>query len=239
MSEQRLQKILAQAGVASRRGAEEIIRAGRVRVDGVVVDQMGTKADPTRQEILVDGKPLAGREQYEYWMVHKPAGVVSTVRDPEGRTRVVDLLPAEVNARLYPVGRLDLESEGLMLLTNDGPLAHRLMHPRFQVAKNYRVWVKGFVGPEALERLRRGVPIEGGVSAPARVHVKSASRARSKLTMVITEGRKREIRQMCREVGNPVKRLLRVGLGPLRLGDLPPGAVRRLTPREIRDLKKL
>lgn len=227
------------AGVASRRGAEELIRAGRVRVDGVVVERMGTKADPARQEILVDGKPLTGREEAEYWMVHKPSGVVSTVRDPQGRPRVVDLLPPEVKTRLYPVGRLDLDSEGLMILTNDGALAHRLMHPRYQVPKNYRVWVKGFVGPEALERLRQGVPIEGGVSSPARVHVKSASRARSKLNLVITEGRKREIRQMCREVGHPVKRLLRVGLGPLRLGDLPPGAVRRLTPREIRDLKRI
>jgi pseudouridine synthase len=172
-------------------------------------------------------------------MVHKPAGVVSTVRDPQGRTRVVDLLPPEVSSRLYPVGRLDLDSEGLILLTNDGTLAHRLMHPRYQVPKHYRVWVKGEVGLKALEQLRQGVPIEGGVSAPARVHVKSSSWGQSKLNMVILEGRKREIRQMCMQVGHPVKRLLRVGLGPLRLGDLPPGASRRLSSREIQELKKL
>lgn len=237
MAEERLQKILARAGVASRRAAEELITGGRVAVDGVVQSQLGAKADALRQKITLDGQPLPAPEAKEYWLLHKPAGVVSTLRDPQHRRRVKDLLPPEANARLYPVGRLDYDSEGLVLMTNDGELAFRLMHPRFHVPKTYRVWVSGRPSPETIARLRAGVVIEGRPTAPARVHLKGGTDLRSKLSFVIHEGRKREIRLMCAVVGHPVQRLVRVGLGPLHLGDLPEGACRRLSAAEVTELK--
>lgn len=237
MASERLQKILAQAGVASRRAAEEMITAGRVAVDGQVVSQLGAKADPERQRVTLDGQPLPSPEAKQYWLVHKPVGVVSTVRDPQGRRRVVDLLPPEVRARLYPVGRLDYDSEGLVLMTNDGELAYRLMHPRYKVPKVYRVWVSGKPTPEALAQLRAGVMIDGKSTAPARVYIKGGDEQRSKLAFVIHEGRKREVRLMCAAVGHPVQRLLRVAMGPLHLGELPEGACRRLSPAEVAELK--
>ncbi len=237
MVEERLQKILARAGVASRRAAEEFITAGRVAVDGRVVSELGSKADPERQVVTLDGAPLPRPAAKEYWLLHKPAGVVSTVKDPQGRRRVVDLLPPEAARGLYPVGRLDYDSEGLVILTNDGELAYRLMHPRFKVPKLYRVWVSGRPTPQTIERLRQGVMIEGRPTAPARVHLKGGTDLRSKLSFVIYEGRKREIRLMCAAVGHPVQRLVRVGLGPLHLGELPEGACRRLAPAEVAELK--
>jgi pseudouridine synthase len=239
MVEERLQKILARAGVASRRAAEALIVSGRVAVDGAVQSQLGAKADPQRQKITLDGQPLPGPEAKEYWLVHKPAGVVSTVRDPQGRRRVADLLPPEAGARLYPVGRLDYDSEGLVLMTNDGELAYRLMHPRYKVPKTYRVWVSGHPSGETIARLRAGVVIEGRATAPARVHLKGGTELRSKLSFIIHEGRKREIRLMCATVGHPVQRLVRVGLGSLHLGDLPEGACRRLSPAEVGELKAM
>ncbi len=238
MPAQRLQKILAQAGLASRRGAEKIIAAGRVRVDGKVVTQMGAKADPASQRITVNGKPLPEAESMEYWLVHKPPGVVCTLDDPQGRRRVVDLLPPSVKSRLYPVGRLDLNSEGLVLLTNDGELANRLMHPKYEVPKRYLVWVEGRPGTAALDRLRKGVDIDGRATAPAKVGVKSADAKESKLSFVLHEGRKREIRLMCRAVGLNVKRLLRTAMGPLKLGKLPVGQARRLSKAEVAELKR-
>lgn len=238
MAEERLQKILARAGVASRRAAEEIILAGRVTVNGKVIDRLGSKADPAAQKITVDGRLLTGPEAKEYWLVNKPVGVVSTVKDPEGRRRVLDLLPPEARGRLYPVGRLDYDSEGLLVLTNDGELAYRLMHPRFGVPKVYRVWVAGRPSPEALEHLRNGVEVDGRRTAPAKVRLKSGSPYRSKLALVIYEGRKREVRKMLAAVGHPVERLIRTGLGSLRLGELPVGAVRRLSSGEVAELKR-
>ncbi|MCA1988564.1 MAG: rRNA pseudouridine synthase [Desulfarculus sp.] len=238
MSVERLQKILAQAGVASRRAAEEMITAGRVAVDGVVLRELGSKADPLRQKITVDGQPLPGPEAKAYWLVHKPTGYVSTVKDPQGRRRVVDLLPPEVRGRLYPVGRLDYDSEGLILLTNDGELAHRLLHPRFGVPKLYRVWVAGRPSAMAIQQLREGVIIDGRRTAPARVHFKGGTELRSKLALIINEGRKREIRLMCEAVGHPVQRLVRVAMGPLHLGELPSGAARPLHPGEVTALKQ-
>ena len=238
MSRLRLQVILSRAGVASRRAAEEMITAGRVAVDGQVVRELGTQADPFAQKITVDGKPLPSRPALEYWMVHKPVGVVSTVRDPQGRRRVVDMVPPQEGRRLFPVGRLDQDSEGLVLLTNDGELAHRLTHPRYQVAKHYRVWVSGTPSTATVESLRQGVELEDGVTAPARVYLKSSGLHGSKMTMTLLEGRKREIRRMCELVGHPVHRLVRVGLGPLRLGDLPLGGARRLSMAEVTQLRQ-
>ena len=167
MSKERLQKILAQAGVASRRGAEQLIAQGRVSVDGQVVTEPGTQADPRAQVIAVDGKRLAAKERLEYWMLNKPTGVVSTASDPQGRPTVVDLLPPDAKGRLYPVGRLDQDSEGLVLLTNHGELAQRLMHPKYQIAKRYLVWVQGRPSARTLEALRQGVELDGDTSAPA------------------------------------------------------------------------
>jgi pseudouridine synthase len=235
MARQRLQKILAHAGAASRRRAEELITAGRVAVDGRVVTELGAQADPAAQRVTLDGRPLAP-EKAEHWAVYKPVGVVSTARDPQGRRRVVDLLPPGVG-RLYPVGRLDRDSEGLVLLTNHGELAHRLMHPRYQVPKTYRVWVEGAPTPEAIRRLREGVDIgDERPSAPARVYLKGAPGRRTKLSIQLREGRNREVRRMCEAVGLPVARLVRVGLGPLRLGELEPGQARRLGRREAAGL---
>jgi len=237
MPQERLQKLIARAGLASRRAAERLILAGRVRVNGRVVTTLGTKADPDRDRIEVNGRPLPAEQRREYWLVHKPRGVLSTARDPHGRRTVLDLLPEGVG-RLYPVGRLDHDSEGLMLLTNDGELAQRLAHPRHHVPKTYKVWVQGRPDRAAIERLRRGVKLEDGVTAPARVYLKASSEQTSKLSMVLNQGKKRQIRRMCEAVGHPVRRLVRVGLGPLRLGDLPPGAARRLTPGELAALRR-
>lgn len=236
MAEERLQKIIAKAGLASRRAAERMIIQGRVAVDGRKVTTLGAKADPAKSTITVDGKPLSKPERYQYWMLNKPRGVVTTAQDPENRPVVLDFLPPEARARLYPVGRLDVNSEGLVLLTNHGELAHRITHPSHHIPKHYKIWVSGRFSPKALEMLRKGVELEDGPTAPARVNLKSAGPEGSKLNITLGEGRKRQIRRMCREVGHPVKRLLRVGLGPLRLGDLPPAQARRLTVREIESL---
>lgn len=238
MTEERLQKILAKAGLASRRKAEELIAQGRVSVDGEIITEPGVKADPYLQRICLDGTPLKRQEALEYWIVHKPRGVVSTVKDPQGRKLVVELLPPEAG-RVYPVGRLDRDSEGLVLLTNDGELTNRLMHPRYEVSKTYKVWVQGLPTSQSLERLRQGVDIgDERPTAPARVHMKAGNPHRSKMTFMLSEGRKREIRRMCEAVGHPVTRLLRIALGPLKLGELPLGAARRLGMSEVRELKQ-
>lgn len=237
MSKDRLQKILAHAGVASRRAAEEMISQGRVSVNGRVA-QLGTKADPSRHSIEVDGKPIASKEEKEYWLVNKPVGYVCTVRDPQGRPLVSDLLPEQSKGRLYPVGRLDIDSEGLMLMTNDGDLAHRLTHPRYGVAKTYRVWLNGRPTAGQLEAIRTGVEYEGVQYAPAQVTIKSATPNQAKVHMELREGRKREIRYIWRALGLRVTKLVRVGMGPLRLGDLPVGGARRLRRNELGELKR-
>ncbi|WP_082464481.1 pseudouridine synthase [Dethiosulfatarculus sandiegensis] len=237
MTEQRLQKILAQAGVASRRSAEAIIKAGRVAVDGKTVTELGFKADPQKQTITLDNKPLPKPEAFEYWLLHKPVDIVTTVKDTHGRKTVMDLLPPEVKARVYPVGRLDQDSEGLVLMTNDGDLAYRLTQAKYKVPKLYKVWVDGYVNSQMLNTLRTGVPLEEGVTMPARVHVKSASSKNSKLSVVLHEGHKRQIRRMCSYVGLKVKRLVRLSVGPVKLGDLPPGEARKLTAQEVKQLK--
>jgi 23S rRNA pseudouridine2605 synthase len=235
----RLQKLLAEAGLASRRGAEEWIRAGRVSVNGRPA-RLGDSADPARDRIAVDGRPLR-LEAKAYWVLHKPRGVVTTRSDPAGRRTVLDLLPASARRlRLYPVGRLDLDSEGLVLLTNDGALAQRLLHPSFGSEKEYVVEARGAPSDAALARLAAGFALARGErpTAPARVTraghagVPSSSRERTRLRVVLREGRKRQLRRAFEALGHPLERLVRVRIGPLRLHGLAPGEARALTAGE-------
>jgi len=232
---ERLQKVLAAAGLGSRRQCEELITSGRVEVDRETVTQLGTRVDPARQEVRVDGQSLVvGRRVY--WALHKPKGVVSTNWDPSGRPRVVDLVPAH-GSRLFAVGRLDLTSEGLILVTNDGELANRLTHPRYGVSKTYRVQVAGRPTPEILTRLRRGVHLAEGMARAERVEVCSHHKDSTWLEMVLREGRNREIRRLLARVGHKVLRLVRTAVGPIGLGKLPPGACRPLGADEVRQLR--
>ena len=233
----RLAKYLAHAGVASRRSAEGLIAAGRVTVEGEVV------TDPARDvgegsRVALDGRPLAGAEPRVVFAVNKPVGVVSTARDTHGRRTVVELVDAP-GLRLYPVGRLDADSSGLILLTNDGELANRLTHPRFEVPKTYRARLGGGpVGDATLGRLRRGVQLEDGLTAPAQARrVRGDRGAGDTIELTIHEGRNRQVRRMCEAVGHPVLALQRVAFGPLRLGNLAPGAHRRLGDAELERLR--
>jgi 23S rRNA pseudouridine2605 synthase len=228
----RLAKYLAQAGVASRRASEELVRQRRVTIDGEVVD------DPARDvaapdAVALDGHPVAGSPEREVYMLNKPAGVVSTASDTHGRPTVVSLVPT--GSRLYPVGRLDLDTTGLILLTNDGDLAHRLTHPRFGVPKTYRaVLGRSPIRPAALKALRDGVDLEDGPTAPARVR----RIAPDTVEITIREGRNRQVRRMCQAVGHPVRSLDRVRFGPLTLGTLSPGQYRQLGERELAALAR-
>jgi 23S rRNA pseudouridine2605 synthase len=223
----RLAKYLASRGVASRRAAERLIQAGRVSIDGVTVP------DPARsvtddETIAVDGSPLPPKELHVVYAVNKPAGVVSTASDPQGRPTVVGLV--ESTTRLYPVGRLDIDTTGLILLTNDGGLAHRLTHPRFEVPKTYRATVaRAPVRDAALGALRAGVDLDDGRTAPAQIRRLGPA----KLELTIHEGRKRQVKRMCAAVGHPVQHLERLAIGSLLLGDLEPGAYRRLSDDEV------
>ena len=209
---------------------------GRVEVGRVVASEMGARVDPTGQEIRVDGIPLP-RVERVYYAVHKPPGVVTTHRDPSGRPRVIDLVPS-AGQRLFPVGRLDLHSEGLILLTNDGELANRLTHPRYQVRKTYRVLVAGRPTPEILEKLRHGVHLAEGVARAQRVQIKAQHGKSTLLEMVLDEGRNREIRRVLARLGHKVLRLMRIAVGPIRLGRLAPGAYRRLSRQEIEAIRQ-
>ena len=230
-SKMRLAKYLATSGVASRRACEPVIRAGRVTLNGEIVTDPARDVGP-EDAVAVDGKLVAhGHTERVVYALNKPAGVVSTARDPQGRPTVVTMVPQ--TERLYPVGRLDIDTTGLVLLTNQGELAHRLTHPRFEVEKTYRVLVGGpSVHERALRDLRDGVELEDGRTAPARVRRVSADT----LEITIHEGRKRQVKRMCEAVGHPVKRLERVAFGPLRLGNLPRGRWRRLSDAEVDSL---
>jgi 23S rRNA pseudouridine2605 synthase len=231
----RLQKILAEAGIASRRAAEDLLRSGRVSVNGRVA-KLGDSAEPERDEVAVDGVPVA-REPSVYWLLHKPRGVITTVRDPEGRSTVRDLVPDREH-RLFPVGRLDRDTEGLLLLTNDGRVAHALLHPSHESEREYRVTVRGRISAASLARLAAGIELEEGRTAPARVGRAEfdAVAGSARFTLTLIEGRKRQIRRSLAALGHPVLRLLRVRMGPLELGDLAPGQARRLRPAERRAL---
>ncbi|MGH9576739.1 MAG: pseudouridine synthase, partial [Terriglobales bacterium] len=240
----RLQKIIAAAGIASRRKAEEMIVAGRVTVNGQIVTELGAKADPERDHIRVDGKLLHGAERYVYLLMNKPRGYVTTVSDPENRPTVMHLLRG-VSARVYPVGRLDYTSEGLLLMTNDGALAYKLTHPSSHVPRTYLVKVSGRPSAEALGKLRSGIEI-GGASAPGSLPLTKTSPTRIHLVrdatnpwyeVTLFEGRNRQVRRMFEEVGHHVEKIKRVKLGPLEL-DVPPGTFRALSPGEVEMLRR-
>jgi 23S rRNA pseudouridine2605 synthase len=228
----RLAKFLAHAGIASRRRAEDLVRAGRVSVGGITVRDPARDVDE-QSGVQVDGRAVAGAEPHEVWALNKPTGVVSTAKDTHGRRTVLDLLPRSEH-RLYPVGRLDADTTGLILLTNDGALANRLMHPSFEVPKTYRVKVaRPPVREGALHALRKGVELDDGMTAPALVRRLHAD----ELDITIHEGRKRQVRRMCEAVGHPVVQLTRTAFGPLSLGALKPGDSRRLHAREVQALR--
>ncbi len=232
---QRLQKVLAAAGVDSRRKCEELILAGRVEVDRQVVRKLGTRVDPARQEIRVDGQVLRPPRLF-YYAVYKPPGVVSTNYDRAGRPRVVDLVPSR-GARLFTIGRLDLKSEGLILVTNDGPLADLLTHPRYGVPKLYRVLVAGRPEAEVLRRLRRGVHLAEGLVRADEIRVRAHHKQSTVLEIVLSEGRNRELRRMFARLGHKVMKLLRVAIGPVRLGQLAPGQYRPLSAQAVGALR--
>ena len=232
----RLQKILASRGVCSRRKAEELIAAGRVSVNGNTAC-LGDSADAGTDEILLDGKPLPSQGEYVYILLHKPRGYVTTLSDEKGRKNAAQLV-VDCGVRVYPVGRLDMDSEGLLLFTNDGQFANSLMHPKHEVNKNYRVVVDGF-SAEGFEKLKRPVTLDGYTIRKPEVELVRPPRSdgRAELLVTIHEGRNRQVRRMCALAGMEVRRLIRVAEGSLELGDLPRGKWRHLTPEEVRALK--
>ncbi len=237
---ERLQKLLAQSGVASRRHAEALIRQERVRLNGAIA-QLGDQADPRRDRIEVDGQPLRRRAAPATWLLHKPLGYVSTCDDPRGRRTVLDLLPPELRhgQGMHPVGRLDTDSSGALLLTNDGELTFRLTHPRHHIPKTYRVWVEGRPSRATLRRWAEGVPLDGTPTLPAGVEVIEHDRERTCLRIILEEGRNRQIRRMAEALGHPVLQLHRLAIGPITLADLPRGHSRALSPDELRRLARL
>jgi len=230
---ERLQKVLARAGFGSRRACEELISAGRVTVDGEVA-RLGTRADPHTQRIELDGLPVVARDDFVYYLLNKPTGVVTTADDPQGRRTVVELVPRD--PRVFPVGRLDVDTSGLLVLTNDGELAQLLTHPRHGVQKSYLAEVDGVPGASAIKTLRRGVQLDDGLTAPATVRVVQRRGSRAAVEIAVHEGRTRQVRRMFDAVGHPVRQLVRTRIGPLRDQKLPPGAWRALRPREVRAL---
>lgn len=241
MPPERLQKILSAAGVASRRAAEKLMLAGRVSVNGQIARELGTRADPEVDDIRVDGHRIRIERRRRYLLLNKPRGYVTTRSDPEGRPTVMDLLTG-VREYLYPVGRLDYDSEGLLLLTNDGDLAAKLMHPRHAIRRVYQVRVRGVPDAGAMRRLERGVTIDGRRTAPARARLMArdvgARGDQSIIELTIVEGRTQQVRKMCEAVGHPVVRLRRVQIGPIADPALRPGTFRELTREEVRKLKE-
>ncbi|MGE0042719.1 MAG: pseudouridine synthase [Vicinamibacterales bacterium] len=236
----RLQKILSTAGVASRRASEQLILEGRVTVNGETVRELGAKAEPGKDDIRVDGRRVKAAPRTRYILLHKPKGFVTTRSDPEGRRTVLDLLKNV--GYVYPVGRLDYDTEGLLLLTSDGDLAAALLHPRHEVPRIYEAIVKGVPDDAAMERLSRGVHLDGRRTGGADVTrgstVGKGRDQTTKLILTLREGRNRQVRRMCAAVGHPVRRLVRVRMGPIALGDLRPGEWRELMPQEVAKLRR-
>lgn len=234
----RLQKLIASTGLSSRRKAEILIASGQVSVNGKVVTELGTKVDPERDHVKVDGKHLTSAQPFVYLVLNKPKNVMSTLDDPGGRTTVKDFLRG-VYVRVFPVGRLDFDSEGLMLLTNNGDLAQALLHPRYHVPKTYLIKVKKILTDEEIKKLERGVRLEDGMTGPAFVKKVKKAEQNSWLELTIREGRKHQVKRMLEAVGHPVLKLLRIRMGPLSLGDLASGEFRFLTDREANALREL
>ena len=232
----RLQKYLARAGVASRRASEALISAGRVTVNGVVVSELGTKVDPTCDTVSLDGETVVLPAQSVVLMLDKPAGYLSAMTDQHGGRCVSELVPTDQFAGLFPIGRLDKDTTGLLLFTNDGELGNALIHPRHHVPKTYRAWVKGNVGNAALETLRAGVLLEDGITQPAKVEILEREPSRTLLELTIFEGRNRQIRRMAAAVGHPVDELRRIAVGPVLLSGVQPGQWRMLSNEEHRAL---
>jgi len=231
--EERLQKVLAKAGVASRRHAEELIVGGKVKVNDRIVTELGSKVDACKDTIEVNGQIIPPPEQKVYYLLHKPRGYVTTLSDERGRKTVIDLLDG-IDQRVYPVGRLDYDSEGLLLLTNDGDLTNALTHPRNKVKKTYLARVEGVPEAEKLQAMAKGMELADGPTAPAEVRLAGIRDNRALLEITIHEGRNRQVRRMCEQIGHPVVRLRRTRFGPLELGDLRPGQYRPLTKQELR-----
>ncbi len=234
----RQQKVIAESGLASRRKAEEMIAQGRVTVNGAVVCELGTKVDPETDHVKVDGRHLKPAPPQTFVMLNKPKNVVSTMSDPGGRGTIADLLPG-VHVRVFPVGRLDFDSEGLMLLTNDGELAQLLLHPRHHVPKTYLVKVKGMLAPEHIDALETGIMLDDGRTGPAVVKKVGKATENSWLEITIFEGRKHQVKRMLDAVNHPVLKLKRIKFGPLALGELPTGQYRYLTDREANAVREL
>jgi pseudouridine synthase len=237
MPVERVQRALARAGFGSRRACEQLIVDARVTVNGTVAT-LGDRVDPEVDAVAVDGVTVNLDPNVRYYALHKPPGVVTTMHDPQGRPDIRGFLPDD-GPRVFPVGRLDRDSEGLLLLTNDGELGNRLLHPRYAVEKEYLAEVNGAPSDRQVARIRRGVELEDGFAKPKAVRVVAASGPRGALRLTMTEGRKREVRRLLAEVGLPVVRLVRLRIGPVKLGDLPPGELRELTPEEIRSLAQV
>ena len=239
---ERLVRFLAHAGIASRRHAEALIASGRVQINGVTITTQGTRIDPAHDIVSVDGKPVAATSRHVYVLLHKPVGYASTASDPQGRPTVLDLLPPELRRlRVYPVGRLDIDTSGLLLLTNDGEFALHLSHPRYSMEKHYHALVEGRPTEAALEALRKGIAIteddgRSHTTSPAQVRLLRKEEADSWLELTIHEGRKRQIRRMMAAIGHRVFQLMRVGVGPIFLENLPVGKWRYLADEEVRIL---
>lgn len=235
---ERLQKVMAHAGIASRRRCEEMIAAGLVKVNGRIVNNLGVKVDPDKDKIIVSGHMLPRAGKKYYLALYKPRGYVSTLHDEKGRKNMTHLLK-DFAGRVYPVGRLDYDSEGLLLLTNDGDLTYAITHPKHHVAKTYLVRVEGVPEHDKLVQMAKGILLEDGPTAPARVKLAETSEGKALLEITLYEGRNRQVRRMCEHIGHPVRRLLRTGVGNIGLGGLRPGQYRSLDVKELAALKKI
>jgi 23S rRNA pseudouridine2605 synthase len=236
---ERLQKFIAKAGIASRRHAEELIVQGKVQVNGKVVTELGTKVDPAKDHVKVDGKRIQVDPHKIYLLLNKPRGYITSVQDPEGRPTVMELI-AEVKERVYPVGRLDYDTEGLLLFTNDGDLARMLMHPSSEVEKTYWAKVKGHLTEEELKKVERGgISLPEGKTAPCKIRFLRQTSEKDWVEIILHEGKKRQVRMMMEKIGHPVDKLKRVGYAFLKIGNMPLGAYRYLSPAEVGKLKNL
>ncbi|MFV0314787.1 MAG: pseudouridine synthase [Anaerotignum sp.] len=237
--EERLQKYLAEAGIASRRKAEELILAGKVKVNGQIITELGTKVDPKKDEIFYLDKKISKKEvEMIYIMLHKPEGYVTTSKEQFGRPGVMDLVKG-INVRIFPVGRLDYDTSGLLLLTNDGELTYKLTHPKHDVDKTYIAKVHGTPDDMDLQKFRRGVYIDEKRTKPAKIQIREKGERQSTVEIIIHEGRNRQVRKMCEAIKHPVAQLRRIAIGELKMGDLAKGKYRHLTEKEVKYLKKL